>query len=124
MLLSAIRGYVGPGIDVEAELEALGDRFGELLYIFWNKVAAGKKDHWTFLPFDEFGGIPVYKYSWRKRFCLVAVEDLGDQGMTVWFMAAGREGQRSDLGGIVWDGFDYRHLRATVLHTRLMDLFR
>ena len=123
MLQFAVRGYRSPGIDVESELEALGDDFGENVFVYWSEVAAGKESHWGLLPFDEYEGIPTYKYSWKGNFCLVAIEDLGEHGITAWLMLAAREKHDNLLGELVWDGYDYDLLRSRFLRPRIEDLF-
>lgn len=121
---SSVLGYVRQGEAVcESELLQLGDEFAEDVLIFWSQVAARTRDHWEFLPFDEYKRVPVYKYAYAKRFCLVAVEDHGDNGINAWLMLAGWEGSPQVFDGSRWDGHDYNALRH-ILAGRLADVFR
>lgn len=114
-------------IDVELELEAMGDTFAENVLLFCQRIVAGKAarglDHWRLLPFDEYRGVPIYKYAYDDRFALVAVEDSGGGERRVSLMMAGRTGRAITLGDLHWDGRDFTVLRDRLLRPRLEEYF-
>lgn len=124
----AIAAYKNaPSIDVELELEGLGDAFAENVLLFCQGIVGGKAaggiDHWGLLPFDEYRGIPIYKYAYRGRFALVAVEDSGTGERRVSLVLAGRTGRAATIDEMDWDGCDMAVLRTRILWPRIEDYF-
>jgi hypothetical protein len=116
-----------PSIDVELELEALGDAFAENVLLFCRGIVGGEGasgiDHWRLMPFDEYRDVPVYKYAFNGRFALVAVEDADNGERRVSLVMAGRTGQLATIDDVDWDGSDMTVLRDKVLRPRLEDYF-
>jgi hypothetical protein len=123
----AIVAYKHAPIDAELELEGLGDVFAESVLLFCQDIVRGRSsggiDHWGLLPFDDYRGVPVYKYAYDARFALVAVEDLGEGDRRVSLVMAGRTGSAVAIDGAPWDGIDMSALRDRFLKLRLKDYF-
>ncbi|HVQ08390.1 MAG TPA: hypothetical protein VMS43_08135 [Allosphingosinicella sp.] len=112
-----------PWIDSESELEALGDQFAENVFFFCQDLVAGTVDHWSLNPFETFRQVPIYKYQYDERYCLLAVEDDGSGERRVTIMLAGLTGSQVVVDGQAWDGIDMGILRSHFLDRRLRTYF-
>lgn len=119
----AIVAYLGSGGDADVELEGLGTNVGRRFYRYAQRVVSRRLDHWHFQLFDEYRDVPVYKAEFKDCFVLIAVEDAGDDGITVTVMLAARFGVQT-LANRQWDGRDMKFVRGEILAPRLQDHFR
>jgi predicted nuclease of predicted toxin-antitoxin system len=120
----AIRAYQRRAVSAEDELEVLGDAFAENAFLYAAQIVAGTVDHWELLPFYEaHRDIPVYKYAYANRCCLLAVEDDGAGDRMVTIMLACSTGKPVSVGRKMWDGIDMDALRVDFLLPRLKEYF-